>query len=81
MIAFSKLLSFCFSAASAVSGSGVTSKSVVYPIEVVANLTQVFHVSQFDPSAFKIVTLSKAFNTFDMLSLELESESESSDES
>ena len=32
------------------------------------NSTRVFHVSQFDPSNFKVVTLSKAFSALDISS-------------
>jgi hypothetical protein len=43
------------------------SRYFLYPMEIASLLALVFQVSQFNSSAFKRVTLSKAFNALDML--------------
>lgn len=84
-MAFNRSLSACLSSADPVLLSPVSStvgllgfqvRKTLYPIAQTASSTWVRHVSQFDSLAFRIMTLSKALNTFDIVSSSL-SESES----
>lgn len=84
-MASNRSLSACLSSADPVLLSPVSSTmgslgfqviESLYPIAQTASSTRVCHVSQFDLLAFRMVTLSKALNTFDIVSLSL-SESES----